>query len=107
MREENMIEEKKVSGSVKTIVAILITVITYSVTFGVFYANMNSSIEGKADRGEFEKYKAVDSVNTVNIFKSLEDIKNENKNMNDKFDKLLEKNNIRVPRNAEDNGNNN
>lgn len=89
MAERN-IEERKISTSIKVVTAVLITLIVWSVTGGIFYANLQNDIQGKAEKSEFEKYKAIDSVNTRNIFIKLDKIE-------DKFDKLLENNNIKIP----------
>jgi len=91
-KEEAVIEEKKVTSTFKTAVIVLSAIIINVFAGGMFYANLENDIEGKADRGDFEKYKAIDSVNDRNIFMKLD-------KMEDKFDRLLEKNNITVPKN--------
>lgn len=86
------IEERKVSTSVKIIIGVLVTLIIWSVSGGIFYANLQNDIDGKADKGEFEKFKAIDSVNTRNIFIKLDKIE-------EKFDRLIENNNsIKIPK---------
>lgn len=79
----------------RTIVAIGL-IVSFVFSVGMGYANLTGRVEdveaGKLDRSEYERRSAVDSVNQRNMFIKV-------KEMDYKIDKLLEKENIRVPKN--------